>query len=169
MDIFEAIMTRRSIRNYTDTPISDDDLRLLLKCAMMAPSAQNEQPWHFVVARDTRKREELSHVSPYTHMAARAPVVVVVCGDLNEEKAPGMWAQDCSAAIENLMLAARAKGIGCVWCGVHPRKERETAVAKALNLPANVIPLGLVCMGHADQGFKEADRFKEDRIHHETW
>lgn len=169
MDIFEVIRTRRSIRKYTTEPISEDDLHILLDAAMHAPSAKNEQPWHFVIAREAKIREALSKTSPYTHMAVKAPIVIIVCGDLALEKAPGMWVQDCAAATENLLLAARGKNLGSVWCGVHPEKEREEHVREVLGLPENVIPLGLICLGHPEQPFSEERRFQEDRIHREKW
>lgn len=169
MNTIEAILTRRSIRKFTPESVSEEDLHQLLECAMNAPSACNEQPWHFVVARDSEVKERISKTSPYTGMAAAAPVVIVVCGDLSLEKAKGFWVQDCSVAIENLMLAARDLNLGCVWCGIHPVQDREEYLKKELGLPENVIPLGLVCLGHPAQKFQEADRFREDRIHMEKW
>lgn len=169
MDIFEALYTRRSIRKYTDEDISDDDLHSMLKAAMLAPSAMNERPWHFVVVREAATRAALSEATPYVKMAAHAPVVIVVCGDLNEEKAKGHWEQDCSAAIENLLLAARGKNIGTVWCAVHPEAERVANVRRILGIPGHVIPLGLICAGHPAQPFAEADRFMPERVHQNHW
>lgn len=169
MDIFEALLTRRSIRKYTDEKIGDEDLHKILDAAMHAPSARNEQPWHFVVVRDPAIREVLSKTTPYTHMAADAPVVIVVCGDLDQDKAEGMWVQDCAAATENLMLAARGLNIGTVWCGVHPVGNREEHVRKALNLPEKIIPFNLVCMGHPAQDFRREERFNKDRVHCDRW
>lgn len=169
MDIFEALKTRRSIRKYTSEAISDDDLHTMLDAAMHAPSARNEQPWHFIVLRDPAMRAAISKTSPYTHMAADAPVVVVVCGDKNDDKAEGMWPQDCAAATQNFMLAARGKNIGCVWCGVHPNAERESYVRATLGLPEHIIPFCLICAGHPDQPFREEQRYREDRVHSDKW
>lgn len=169
MDIFEALFTRRSIRKYTEKIVSDQDIEFMLKSAMLAPSACNERPWHFIVIRDAQRRMEVSQTSPYTKMAAHAPLVIVVCGDLAEEKAEGFWVQDCSAAIENLLLAARGRGLGSVWCGVHPVAERESYLRKLLNLPENIVPLGLIVVGHPDQHFTEAQRFMPERVHQESW
>lgn len=169
MDLFEALRTRRSIRKYTEEPVSDDDLHHILDAAMHAPSAVNEQPWHFVIVRDEAGRTALAKTSPYTHMAAKAPVVIVVCGDINLDKASGMWVQDCAAATENLLLAARGRQIGSVWCGVHPVREREDSIRAILGLPENIIPFCLICLGHTDEPFKEEQRFKEDRVHREKW
>lgn len=169
MDVFEALFTRRSIRKFTTQFVSKDDENLILKAAMLAPSACNEQPWHFVCVRDAEMRERLSHVSPYTHMAAEAPLVIVVCGDLALEKAKGMWVQDCSAAIENILLAARGKSLGSVWCGIHPEKEREAKTREVLGIPENVIPLAVISIGHPAQHFSEASRFIQERIHRDKW
>lgn len=169
MELFEALRTRRSIRKYTVEPVSDANIHALLDAAMHAPSAKNEQPWHFVVVRDQEIRAILGQTTPYTHMAAEAPVVIVVCGDLACDKAAGMWPQDCAAATENLLLAARGENLGTVWCGVHPQKEREDKVRAALGLPQNIIPFALVCVGHTTEQFRDERRFREDRIHRDRW
>lgn len=169
MDLFDALKTRRSIRKYTAESVSDDNIHAMLDAAMHAPSAKNEQPWHFIVVKTQSVREQLSKTSPYTHMASEAPLVIVICGDMNLDKASGMWVQDCAAATENLLLAARGEELGAVWCGVHPVKEREDHVRKVLSLPANIIPLSLICIGHPAQQFREEHRFLEDRVHRETW
>ena len=109
MDVFEALFTRRSIRKFTDEPVSDADLQLVLKAAMCAPSAHNKQPWHFVVVRDTALLSAIAERHPYAKMAAEAPVVVVVCANPEESKSPGYWQQDCSAALENMLIAARGR------------------------------------------------------------
>ena len=107
MDVFEALFTRRSIRKFTDEPVSDADLQLVLKAAMCAPSAHNKQPWHFVVVCDKTLLSAIAERHPYAKMAAEAPVVVVVCANPEESKSPGYWQQDCSAALENMLIAAR--------------------------------------------------------------
>lgn len=169
MDLYEAITSRRSIRKFTSEPLSDEDIRQILECAMLAPSARNQQPWQFVLLRDQALREAASRTSPYTGMCANAPLVIVVCGDLEEEKAPGFWPQDCAAATQNLLLAARGKDIGAVWCGIHPVQEREEYLKKLLNLPEKVIPFALVCLGHTEMKFHKENRFKAERIHEGGW
>ena len=108
MDALETLFTRRSIRQYTDAPVSDADLAVLLKAAMAAPSANNRQPWQFLVVRDQARREALARVHPYAQMAPKAPLCIVVCGEPAREKTPGFWVQDCAAAVQNILLAARA-------------------------------------------------------------
>ncbi|MDR2820333.1 MAG: nitroreductase family protein [Desulfovibrio sp.] len=168
MDIFETLFTRRSIRKYTQESVTDEDVGLLLKAAMLAPSANNRQPWHFVVVRDKKTREALAARHPYAKMAAEAPVVIVVCGDV-ADGIGGYWVQDCSAATQNLLLAARGKNLGTVWCGVYPVDDRVAVVREILNLPAGIMPLGLVVLGHPAQPFSEAHRFNESKIHHDMW
>lgn len=169
MDLFEAIINRRSIRKYTQENVTNEDVNILLRAAMQAPSALNEQPWSFVVVRDQEARDALANDLPYSKMAKHAPVVIVVCGDLDEEKASGFWVQDCSAAIENMLLAAHGRDLGAVWCGIHPVKEREDIVRNILKLPDNIVPFALVPIGHPDQDLGEVNRFRADRIHHDKW
>ncbi len=169
MDLYEAIDSRRSIRKYSAEVVTDEDVRICLACAMQAPSARNEQPWQFLVLRDQALREIASKASPYTGMAARAPVVIIVCGDLRLETAPGFWPQDCAAATQNLLLAARGRELGAVWCGIHPVEDREKYLKKAFDLPEEVIPFALVCMGHTEQKFHAEDRFRPDRVHEGGW
>lgn len=169
MDIFEALETRRSIRKYSADPVGDEDVKKCLEMAMLAPSACNEQPWQFVVVRSEAGRNALAATTPYTHMAAQAQVVVVVCGDMDKDKAGGMWVQDCAAATQNFMLAARGLNIGTVWCGIHPRPEREAHVRQALNLPERIVPFGMICAGHPAGEFKAESRYAPSLVHLETW
>ena len=136
MDIFDAIATRRSVRKYTDRPVTDEDIRTVLEAAMMAPSAGNAQPWHFVVVRDAALRARVAELNVYAAMARTAPAGILVCGDLHLEKYPGFWVQDCSAAIQNLLLAAHGLGLGAVWTGIHPVAEREEGFRRTFGLPA---------------------------------
>ena len=112
MDIFEAIHGRRSIRKYTDEPVSDVDVKKILQAAMVAPSAGNQQRWQFVVVRDRETLERIKDVNPYVPMADHAPLGILVCGDVSLEKHPGFWVQDCSAAVQNLLLAVHGLGLG---------------------------------------------------------
>lgn len=169
MDALETIFTRRSIRKYTLDPVSDEDLDLLLRAAMAAPSANNAQPWQFIVVRDQAKREAIAQHHPYAQMAPKAPLCIVVCGELAREKTPGFWVQDCSAAIQNILLAARARGLGTVWTGVHPVEERVAGIRQVFRLPEGIVPLGIVIVGHPAQPFSEQDRYDADKVHYEQW
>lgn len=169
MNVLDAILTRRSIRKFTPQPVSEADIATMLRAAMAAPSARNAQPWHFIVVRDRAILDAIAEFNPYAQMVKHAPLAVAVCAALDEEKAPGYWQQDCAAALQNLMLAARGLGIGTVWTGVYPREERVEGAKKLFHLPENVMPLGVVVVGHPDQPFSEADRFNEAKIHYDRW
>lgn len=169
MDVFEAIHSRRSIRKYEDKPVSEKIIKEILGAAMMAPSAGNAQPWQFVIVDDREKMEMVASINKYATMAKKAPMGILVCGDLSLEKYPGYWSQDCSAAVQNLLLAAHAKGLGAVWTGVYPDEERIPNFKKLFNLPEQIIPLGFIVIGHPAQESKKKDRYNEDRVHRNSW
>ena len=165
----ESILTRRSIRKYTDEAVSDELVTELLRAAMAAPSAANQQPWQFVVIRDPRVLEAVSTATPYAGMTRQAQVAVVICGDLAREIAPGYWVQDCAAATENLLIAANDLGLGAVWLGFYPGEERVAALRDILGTPENVVPFAVVPIGHPAEKPGPADRFDATRIHHDRW
>jgi len=169
MDITKAIASRRSIRKYTTEPVSDEDIGALLNAAMHAPSAVNEQPWHFVVVKDQETLAAIPQISPTAPMVKDAPVAIAVCADKDLEKFPGLWVQDCSAATENLLLAATARGLGATWTAVYPFEDRVEGIKNLLNLPVNVIPLCIVPVGHPAETPVPVDRFNPSCIHYETW
>lgn len=169
MDTMEAILTRRSIRKFTDWQVSRDLIREVLEAAMSAPSAGNEQPWHFVVIDDRPILDEIPKIHPHTAMVNEAPVAILVCGDLNLEKYKGFWVQDCSAATQNLLLAAHAKGLGAVWTGFYPVEDRVLGMQRLLGLPEHVIPLALVPIGYPAQKAGRQDRYREERVHYNNW
>ncbi len=169
MDIFEAIFTRRSIRKFTAEPVSDADVQRMLEAAMAAPSAGNAQPWRFVVVRNKETMEAIAASNPYAQMAKEAAVCIAVCVDLQAEKYPGYWQQDCSAALQNLLLAGRGLGIGTVWTGVYPDEERRTSFSKLFALPEHAEVLGIVVCGHPDQPFKTRDGFAPEKVFSEKW
>lgn len=169
MECIEAIMGRRSIRNYTDQPVTDEQLDVVLRAAMAAPSAGNQQSWRFIVVRDADRREALSQATPYAGMMARAPVGIVVCGDTREPKHPGYWVQDCSAAIQNLLVAAHAKGLGAVWIGCHPVEERVENVRRICGVPEGVMPMSMIALGHPAEEKPPAERFDPAWVYSERW
>ncbi|OGB96440.1 MAG: NADH dehydrogenase [candidate division NC10 bacterium RBG_16_65_8] len=163
------MLTRRSIRKYTPEPVPDSLIAEVLTAAMSAPSAGNQQPWHFVVIADRRLREEIPTFHPYAQMVPDAPVAIAVCGDLRLESHKGYWVQDCSAATQNLLLAAHARGLGAVWVGIYPKDERVQRLQKLLGLPAHVIPLALVPMGFPAERVPPVTRFDPSRVHRDRW
>lgn len=169
MDALEAIHTRRSVRRFTDEPVDDRAVEKLLHAAMMAPSARNQQPWHFVVLRERATLDAIAERCPNTAMAAGAPAAVLVCADTQRELTPGYLPQDCAAAVQNLLLAAHATGLGAVWCGIHPRPRREAVMHELLGLPKHILPHSLVVLGHPAEQPKQPERFDPKRIHRERW
>jgi len=171
MDLFEALHTRRSIRSFTAEPVSEADLTTVLRAAMDAPSAGNAQPWHFVVITDRAILDAIPAIHAHAAMVKSAPMAIAVAAELSLEKYPGFgyWTLDCSAAVENLLLAARGLGLGSVWCGIYPRPERMEGLAKLLKFPEGVTAHALVVIGHPAQEFTRVDRFKPERIHKNVW
>jgi len=169
MDAMEAILSRRSIRRYTDKPVPEELVQQLLKAAMAAPSASNEQPWEFIVIDDRRLFNDIMNSHPYASMLSEAKLVIAVCGDLRREKFRGYWVEDCSAATQNILVAAHALGMGAVWLGVYPREERVAAVRKILKLPDHIMPLGLISIGFPAETKPPSNRFDASRIHRNVW
>ena len=169
MEAMDAILSRRSIRKYTEQPVSDDAIDELLKAAMSAPSAGNQQPWQFVVIRERSILDEIPKYHPYSAMLKEASVAILICGDLKSEKHKGYWVQDCSAATQNLLVAAQAQGLGAVWLGVYPREDRVAGIRKVLGLPEHIVPLSLIPVGHKGEEKPPANRYDASRVHHNGW
>ena len=168
-DVLGFIQARRSIRKYKDEAVSEEQVETLLRAAMAAPSAGNEQAWGFVVIRDRGNLDKAMQAHPYAGMLSTAPVAILVCGDLARDTHDGMWVQDCSAAVQNLLLAAANIGLGTCWCGVHPRREREDAFRELCALPESIVPFALVAVGVPDEDKGPADYYDPTRVHQETW
>jgi nitroreductase len=137
---------------------------------MQAPSAGNQQPWHFVLVSEREQLNALAGVLPYGKMLRTAPLGVAVCADLDLEKYTGYWVQDCSAAAQNLLLAAHALGLGAVWVGVYPVEDRVAGVKQVLGLPGQLIPLCLVALGYpASRSEPPVRRYDNARLHCNRW
>ena len=169
MDVLEAIHTRRSIRKYAEGPVDDAQVEILLRAAMAAPSAGNQQPWQFVIVRDKARLQEITRIHPYAAMAPKAALGILVCGDTRVERYPGYWVIDCAAAVQNLLLAAHAVGLGAVWTGIHPMRDREEAFAKLFATPSGVVPHSFIPLGHPAEEKKSEDRYRPERVHLENF
>ena len=169
MDMMEAIFTRRSVRKYTDNRVPEDMVNQLLRAAMAAPSAANEQPWHFVVITDRSIMTQVPTFHPHSHMLKEAALAILVCSDGSLELMKGRGVLDCSAATQNLLLAAHALGLGAVWLGIYPVEERMNGMRKLLNMPSRVVPISLVSIGYPDERLRTEDRFKPERVHYQRW
>jgi nitroreductase len=196
MDALNNILTRRSVRNYTEQPISDDDLTMILKAGMSGPSCANSRDWIFIVVRDRKTLEKMAENNgrPGTPLK-KASLGILICGDMERafKPAPDYWIIDGAVAAQNMILAAHALGIGSVWLGTYPQKERVKGHAEFFNLPKSVIPHSIIAFGYPDlkdpgnqptppapsemakwepkpSDFpKEKGAFEPGRIHYEKW
>ncbi|HNV72723.1 MAG TPA: nitroreductase family protein [Candidatus Ozemobacteraceae bacterium] len=169
MEALTAISGRRSIRRFAPGPVGADQVKALLTAAMSAPSAGNQQPWHFVVTDDASILARVPAHHPYASMVPSASLAVLVCGDLQLEKFPGFWVQDCAAATENLLVAAHALGLGAVWLGVHPMPDRENGMRRLFELPDEVIPFALIPIGRPAEEKPATDRYQPLRVYKDRW
>ncbi|KYK32033.1 MAG: NADH dehydrogenase [Thermoplasmatales archaeon SG8-52-3] len=169
MDAIEAILTRRSVRTYKNKKISDEIINDLINVGFSAPSAGNQQPWHFIILDDSKIINKITDFHPYSKMLPGAQIAIIVCGDLEIETNKGFWVQDCSAATENILIAARAKGLGSCWLGLFPREDRVLGIRKLLKIPENVIPLSLISLGYPAVKQDKVNRYNSARIHKNKW
>jgi len=169
MEILNGILTRRSIRKYTDGLISREKMEKLIKYGMYAPSARNSQPWHFVLLNDRKIFLKVEEFQPHTLMLKHAQWGIVVCGDDQLAHTPDYWPVDCAAATENILLAAHGMGFGAVWLGIYPRPERVSAMKDLLNLPPYIHAFSIVSVGYPDQILPNPERFHPERIHLNQW
>ncbi len=163
----ENIMTRSSVRAYTDEAVSHADIDVMLKAGMAAPTGGNRQPWEFVVINDRNILDQIPNYIGAAKMAAKAPLAIAVCGvpakSFNE-----YWIQDCSAATENILLAAHAIGLGAVWCGAYPENDskRTANISKLLQLPEGVLPLSIIVIGHPSGEPTIKDKWDPAKVHY---
>lgn len=170
METLSAIISRRSVRAFLSTPVEAEKLKIMLRAAMYAPSAVNEQPWHFIVISDRTLFDRIMKVHPYASMLKSAPLAILACGDLSLERAPGNWVLDCACACQNLLLAAHDLGLGAVWTGVYPEGERMQALAGICCLPEQIVPLSLIVAGYpAATGHAVPERYNRERVHDNCW
>lgn len=161
------ILTRTSVRDYTEQPVEKEKIELLLRAGMAAPTAVNKQPWHFVVLNTREGLDRLVSANPRAGMLKRAPLAIVVCGDMSkalEGKGQEYWIQDCSAATENILLAAHALGLGAVWTGTYPMDDRIAATVKALELPSHIVPLCTIVIGYPKGSTQPKDKWKPENV-----
>ncbi|MBR5834516.1 MAG: nitroreductase family protein [Bacteroidales bacterium] len=169
--VLENIHNRKSVRQYTAEPVSEEHIQTMLKAAMAAPSAVNYQPWRFVVVTEREQLDAMAEVLPFARMLKQAPLAIIVCGETLwfEGKENIFWQQDCSAATQNLLLAAEALGLGAVWTGVYPDPQRSAELSAFLGLPETVQPLCAIPIGHPAGDDKPKDKWKPENIHYGKW
>lgn len=171
-DALECIMTRYSLRAYSPRQVSDTVTEQILRAGMAAPTAMNRQPWEMVVVSEQPLKDSIASMSRGASMVSEAPLVVAVCGNtqrfIDGESAAegGFWIQDCSAATENMLLAAHALGLGGVWCGVYPSTERVARLKAILNLPDSIVPLNVVAIGYPKAEGAVKEKWNPARVHY---
>lgn len=167
----ENIMSRKSVRKFLDEPVPNDVLESVLKAGMAAPSAMNRQPWAIEVVNDKEILNGLSAMLPYGRLET-APVAIIVCGDMSktlEGDARDFWVVDCSMMAENILLAAHAHGLGAVFTGAWPTKERGDKVKEYLGMPENYEVLGVIPMGYPAENPEPKDKWNPDAVHYNVW
>lgn len=167
-DILSIFTKRRSIRSYKDTPVENEKIEFLLKVAMAAPSACNTQPWEIIVITDNEVLDEIKEKLPMARY--NVPCAIVVCGNTNLcRNTKQMWVQDCSAAMQNVLLAATAIDLGSLWVGVYGVEPFVKAVSNIVGLPEHVIPLGIAYIGYKNEEKEERTQYNEKRIYWQVY
>jgi nitroreductase len=165
------IFNRRSVRKYESREIPAAMFNDLFEAAMAAPSAVAKDPWHFLLIRNRKTLDKIVKILPNGQMLRQAPAAVIVCGDINKTHANEIsyMLQDLSAAVENLLLAASALGLGACWLGMHPRPDRIDNIRRLFSLPENIIPMCGIALGWPAENPGPRTRFNPERIHVENW
>ncbi|MBO7542924.1 nitroreductase family protein [bacterium] len=160
----ETIFSRKSVRHYTDQEVEADKLLTLVKAGMAAPTGMNRQPWSFIIVTNMAQVASISD-KPGLMMLQKAKAVILVLGKKDEK----FWQQDCSAATENILLAAEALGLGAVWCAGYPLPDRTESYKELFNYSDDYEVLSLISIGYPTGEDKPKDKFKEEKIHWNRW
>ena len=168
MDTIKTIKQRRSIRNFNDKRIEDKDIKTILECAMLAPTARNQQGFRFIVVDDKNILNDISSNIEYGKMCKDASHAIVVCYEINDESSELYWVQDASVSTQNILLSAADLGIGSVWIAIHPREKKINFVTNYFKLPKNIKPLCIVALGYKDNFLKELNRYDKSKVWYNT-
>lgn len=169
MEVIKAILSRRSIRRYSGKKIEKKIVDKIIHAGMYAPSAVNKQPWHFIVFEDKESCRAIAEVHPNAAMLNSAALGVLVCFDEKLQHDEGYGTLDCSAATQNMLLAAHDMGLGACWIGIYPRENRMQSLQRIFNLPDHIKAFSIVSLGYSDEDKPIPERFKPERIHLEKW
>jgi len=165
--VIKNILNRKSVRQYTSQSVEKEKIDTILKAGMASPSAVNLQPWELVLVTDKKILNEIAQKHPYASFTKNASVAIVVCG--NSEISPDYWVQDCSAVTENILLATESLGLGAVWCGIYPNRDRLSEIQKILKLPKNIVPLSLIPVGYPKGENLPKQKYNPSKIHINSW
>lgn len=160
--VLENIAERKSVRSYQDRNVEEEKIEAMVKAGMAAPSGMDRRPWEFIVVTERAILDSMAAKLPYAKMLSKAPLAIVVCGDSTRSS---YWYVDCSAATQNVLLAAEALGLGAVWTAAYPYEDRIDAVRQYTELPENIVPLCVIPIGYPDGPQKAKDKFDPMRIH----
>ena len=162
----EIIFSRRSIRKYTDQPVSEADLQSLLEAGMAAPSGMNRRPWHLVAVNDSQVIQKIAQSPTYGRTLPDAALVIVVCGD---PSVSDWWLQDCTLATQNVLLAAAGLGLGGIFLGCHGKAEREGPIRQALGIPDEIGMASVLCIGHPAEEKEPRTQYDPAQAHRNRW
>lgn len=170
-EFLKIVLGRRSVRTYRPGDVSEGMVKTLLEAAMAAPSAAAKDPWRFIIVRDRTMLGRIAEALPNGKMISEASLGIVVCGDLPaaHDSQLSYLLQDCSAAIENLLLAAHILGLGACWLGVHPREDRMAKLRALFSLPSSVIPVSAIAIGWPNEQKEPRTRYNPAFVHHDAW
>ena len=163
------VFERQSIRKYTDEEVSEKQIKELLKAAMQAPSACNQQAWEFIVISDKKDKAAISQMHRFAKPAGEASKLIVVLGNLKKAKIKSMIEQDLGACCENILLQATYDGLGAVWLGFHPIEDRSKKIMDYLNIPDYCIPFAVICVGVPAQKSSVKLRYDESKVHFDRY
>ena len=162
-----VIHSRKSVRDFIPgRPVGEEDIMTIIKAGMAAPSGRDIRPWEIVVINDRAMLDSLAAALPHAKMLESAPLAFVVCGDTVRS---AYWYLDCSAVVQNMLLAVEALGLGAVWTAAYPDEDRMNAVAESTGLPAHIRPLAVIPAGYPNGDFQQKDKFDETKIHYNRW
>lgn len=167
----EVIFNRRSIRRYKNQPVEPEKIDRILRAAMQAPSATNQQPWEFIVVQKKEILEKLASISPYSKMTADAPLAIVLLANDDKMRMKHHWEQDMAAAAQNILLEAAYLGLGGVWIGIAPIEERMQAIREIFGLKSKLKPFCIIPIGYPGKGqeHKFVDRYDASKVHYDMY
>lgn len=164
MELYDGIISRRSIRKYKEEIIPKEIVEKIIKAGMYAPSSGNKRPWFFVIIKNKDFLNRIADFHPYGKMLYQAPLAILVCGNKKIQEMEGYIALDCSAATQNILLSAHSFGIGSCWIAIYPRKERMDFIKSLLNLEEYLIPICLISLGFPNEEKAIPERFEPEKI-----